>query len=188
MRSVEWFGLPLLAAALLVAPGAADAQIPDALSFEVRGGFGFPTGDLEDGTETGAGFGGDVYWAFHRMFSAYGGWSWMEWDCDHPDCGPDESVSTSGFDLGVKVLFDQGWRAIPWARGGLVFHDLEDSDGDDIDGDAGFELGVGVDWPIGEVLSFVPSLRYTSYGLDEDVVGDFGVSWVTLDLGLHVHF
>jgi opacity protein-like surface antigen len=84
-------------------------------------------------------------------------------------------------------------------RGGLLYHTLDlDVDGTvadeiicdgDCDSDAslGFEVGGGLDFPLGRKVSVTPAVRYTSYEADfGDADDDPTISSVVLDVGLRI--
>lgn len=177
----------LAAVAALTFAGAAEAQtLP--LSFEVRGGFAIPTGDFEEGLETGVTVGANATFNITPMLGIYAGYSWTQFGVEDLD---DVDVTDSGLDAGVKASFGlPGFPVMPFLKGGLVYHSLEISDGEDeesSDTELGFEVGGGFTLPLGPRISFTPAVTYTQYGLgDEDIDLDIDVSYIKLDIGLNI--
>lgn len=146
---------------------ATGAQAQLAFSVEVRGDFSFPTDDLDDGYEWGAGFTGDLYLDFHETFSAYAGYSWTQLPADEEQAAPiPEDASTSGFELGLKAKLPVAEQFGPWVRAGVLFHELDLGEGIETDRETGFQIGLGLDIPLGMVVSVTPALHYSSYGVD----------------------
>jgi len=185
------------AATGLAAPSGATAQ---ALSLELRGGLNRPVSDFRDrggiAARGDAGFGGDVIFSVGPTLSLYGGYAWDRFGC--VDCEDGDWITSRGFEAGAKVLFSTAERALPgrpWVRLGVVANKAElqllgfDSTSDT---GVGFQGSVGVDLPLGEVLSFSPALRYQRFSAEFTPVGDLTVakttvSYLSLDLGLHIH-
>lgn len=163
-------GIGLLAAA----PAAAQTS---PFSLEARTGATIPTGDLSDaGVESGLLFAVDVYYTFAPTFSLYGGWAYHGFSND---------VSVTGPRAGLKVLFPMAGDATPWVRGGATYNQL-DGLGGTSDSNLGVELGAGIDYALSPRLSITPAARYESFSPDLDASGT--VSFLTLDLGIHLHF
>ena len=182
--------LTALAASLaLAAPLAAQNQV----SLELRGSLQRPTGDFGDAANGDAGFGGDVFINLNPRLSLYGGYSLENFGCE--GCGDDDRFRSKGFEAGAKVLFGQRGAILPWARAGATFHQLEVDNGvidATSDRKVGFQASVGVDIPLGQVLSFSPALRYQAYQAEFDVIDDAvvaqrDVGFLALDFGLHIH-
>lgn len=157
-------------------PGHARAQ----WALEARVGSGIPTGELTDGpvAQTGGfAFAAEAMFAADPRMTFYGGISHESFNCD--DCLSD--LSSTGFQGGIKFNLGRDGLALPWVRGGLLLHDAERVGGDGGWG-VGFDSGLGVDWKVAERLAVVPALRYAQYTVE-------GLTWsfLTLDLGLHVH-
>jgi hypothetical protein len=70
-------------------------------------------------------------------------------------------------------------------RGGVLFHDVELSGVDEkSDRSTGFEVGAGVDIPLGFVLSFTPGVLFRSYTPSFDGTDDGKVQYFDLSVGL----
>lgn len=154
MKTITTFAAAL--AALAFADGArAQSIIP--LSVEARAGAAVPVGGFKDvggGIGTGYGFGGNVGLKLNPLFGVYGGYSWTGYDFD----GVDETLTQQGLEGGVRVglgILPLG----PYARGGVVYHKLDD--GLERDGKLGYEVGAGLSFPLGIVISVTPEVSYT---------------------------
>jgi hypothetical protein len=165
-----------LAATLVATPSEASAQ----LSFEGRVGSAIPTGELtnEPGLDQTAGFSFavDGMVGLNDLTTVYAGVSRQSFNCD--GCSTD--VSTTGFNGGLKLILGSG-VALPWVRGGLMLHRAE-IDASSNDWGLGVDAGVGIDWRVSPAISVVPALRVNSYGS-----GPLSLTYVTLDMGLHIH-
>lgn len=185
--------------ALLGTAATADAQslglgIP--LSVEARGGVAFPTGDLGDADlNTGFGFQvGGILDVTPRL-GVYAGYSRTEFEAD--DNIVDASFIDSGLNAGIRASFAPilGLAgASPYVHGGLVYHEIElDVDGIDngdvggSDSSLGFEVGGGLDFPLGRKVSVTPAVKYVRYEPEFDGEGSDGdVSYVAVDVGLRI--
>ncbi len=191
--------------AIAAAPAALAAQMPGGFSVDVRGGVGVPTGDLGDdeefGAETGFGFGATAQFEVLPAVAIYGGWSRFAFPIESellPDV--DADLVDSGFNGGVKLMlpsFMLGGLS-PWIQGGAVYHNFEldgesefggvDGDGEIVENTLGYEVGGGLSFPLGQVISVTPGVRYISYSSDPDEVGEVNVSYVAADIGLMFRF
>lgn len=142
-----------------------------------------------------AGFGGDVIFNVSPALSVYGGYGWDRFGCE--GCGDGDWITSRGFEAGAKLILPaESMRAVsPWIRGGIVANKAKvDIGGFETTSDTGLGLqaSVGVDVPLGDVLSFSPALRYQRFSADFATIGDFlvaseTVSYLSLDFGLHIH-
>lgn len=168
------FGAIAVAALLVAAPAAAQDS---SISVEARSGVTFPTGDLSDaGIESGVIFGVDLFFAVDRALSLYAGWG------QH---GFSDDVSVSGPRVGAKVLFHTPGLATPWVRAGATFNELDSGGllGGSTDREIGLEAGAGIDYEVSDRVSVTPAARYHTFSPEGATV-----SYLTLDLGLHLHF
>ena len=187
--------LAALTGAALAHPSTAEAQ--QGFSLELRGSLNNPVGDFGDegglNATSEAGLGADLIYSTSPSFSLYGGWAREMFGCE--GCADDDGIHSQGFEGGVKLLMARESGALPWIRGGLIAHELTVEDGAveaTSDMGLGFQASVGVDLPLGEVLSFTPALRYQTYEAEFDLIGDeivaeSTVQHLALDLGLHIH-
>ena len=165
------------AAGLLMAGPAAAQDSP--LALEVRSGVTLPTGDLSDsGVESGVIFGVDLFYTVDPALSIYGGWGSHQFSND---------VSVSGPRAGLKVLFHTPGDATPWARAGATFNQADGLGTEPSDRGIGLEAGAGIDYELSDRVVVVPAARYhtfsASFGTAESTI-----SYLTLDLGIHLHF
>ena len=180
-------------AAVLAAADAAQAQLPTTpLSVVVRGGLVFPSGDLADedelgGVESGVTLGADLEFAFTPMFSAYAGYSWNQFGIEDVD---DADVTDQGFHAGVIANFAAG-SISPFVKAGAVMHNLsisvDDESEDAEDESIGFQVGGGVNIPLGNRLTVVPGVTYTSYKITLDEIDDDPtISHIAAEVGLKI--
>lgn len=157
-----WAAVLAMGMGLFALPGAAqDSRV----SFEVRGGYDFPIGDFSDsGIDSEFGFGANAVYTFTPQVSVYAGWGRDQFDCDM--CGGDDDIHSSGFEGGVKLHPRRASNAHPWARIGAIYHNFAGQvSGEDFESNrqVGLQLGLGVDLPLGEVLSVTPAVRFNSW-------------------------
>ncbi len=181
------------AAALLAAAGGAQAQMGPTTPFalELRGGLAFPTGDFGDGLENGWTAGLNGSFNFTPILGVYAGYTFNSFGVDEDEAGiEDVSVNDKGFDAGLRASFAGMGGFTPFLKGGLVFHEIEfDVDGESVSTDShlGFEIGGGVEIPLGPRMSFTPGVSFTSYSLDDDELEEeLDVTHIKVDVGLRV--
>lgn len=167
---------------ILFASIATPPEVYAQFSAEARIGGAMPTGELSDSPglnqTAGLSFALDGMYTFTPNVTAYVGGARQNFHCD--GCSVD--VNTTGFEGGLKYVFPTEGAAAPWVRGGVMLHRAS-VDGDNQDWGAGVDAGGGVDWLIRPDLALVPALRVNSYNS-----GSLSLTFVTLDLGLHLHF
>ena len=162
------------------AVGGVSAQ---GVSLEARGGLTFPTGDFGDIADGNAAFGGDVFFNVSPSVSIYGGYQYETFD----DGGDD--LSSNGFEAGLKLMAARESGVLPWVKVGGVLNKLE-AGAAESDRALGLQAAIGMDIPLGEVLSFSPALRYQAWTAEFDggfIVTEQSVRTFALDFGLHVH-
>lgn len=169
-----------LTAALAAATfaGTAHAQMRSPLSVEVRASAAIPTGDFANtggGIGTGYGIGADAHFALTPQFGVYAGYSYTGFDYDNFD----DTLKETGIDAGVRASLGSGAAFTPYLRGGIVYHKLNNQLGNS-DSRTGFEVGAGLDYPLGLVLSVTPEVSYTR--INQDAAPD--LSHVRLGVGL----
>lgn len=189
--------------AIAAAPAALSAQLPGGLSVDIRGGVGVPTGDLgddeESGAETGFGFGATAEFNVLPAVAIYGGWSRFAFPIESellPET--DADYVDSGFNGGVKLMLPSFMISglSPWIQGGAVYHNLEldaesdlaDTESEVVENTLGYEVGGGLSFPLGQVISVTPGVRYISYSSDPDGDSEVSVSYVAADIGLSIRF
>lgn len=194
------FASGILVGALALAPAAAGAQMALPVQLGVSGGAAFPMADLgrNDAVSTGWGFevnatlqvapGIGVYAAYDR----YG----FPFDTDPLiDLGQGEGeIVDQGFAGGIRLGIPGGGFGLnPWVRGGAIYNSAQ-FDYDTVENDPesesglGFEVGGGLDFPLGFVVSVTPSVRYRSYKPDFGESSDFDISYIVGELGLTFRF
>lgn len=152
--------LATVAAALaaVTLAGAARAQSAIPLAVEARASAAVPTGDFQDaggGIGTGYGFGVQGELRLSPLVGVYGGYSWTGYDFD----AGDDRLEQQGVDAGIRV----GLGPLPlgpYARGGIVYHRLGGGIPEQ-DSRLGYELGAGLSFPLGMVVSVTPEVSYT---------------------------
>ncbi len=175
-KTIAAFAAALAAVTLA---GAARAQSVVPLAIEARASAAVPTGDFEDtggGIGTGYGFGVDGELKLNPLFGVYGGYSWTGYDYE----AGEDRVEQQGVDAGVRVGL--GLLPLnPYARAGVVYHQLDDGITRH-ERKLGYELGAGLSFPLGQVLSVTPEVSYTRIN---DALGDDDhLSAVRLGVGL----
>jgi hypothetical protein len=188
MRKV--FSCALLVGSALVASGAS-AQSVLPLSFEVRGGLGVKTEEFrpsDEGITTasgGVGFGANAAFDFLPGVAVYAGYDRYSFNADIE--GVDAEYIDQGFVVGGRFTPRAGALLgfNPWVRGGVLFHDLQLTMLDDeSERSTGFEVGGGIDIPLGLVLSFTPGVIYRQYEPDFGDTEAAKVSYFDISLGL----
>lgn len=190
MRTPTW---TLLMAAIAAASATSVSAQDARFSLEIRGGYDFPMGDLNDsGVESEVGFGGQAVYTFTPQVSVYGGWGRDQFGCDV--CGSDDDdIHSSGLEGGVKLHPTRATNAHPWVRIGAIYHTFAGRiAGVEFESDrqVGLQLGLGVDLPLGQVMSVSPAVRFHSWtakfdgpnGLDP-TDSERGVRYLSVDLG-----
>jgi hypothetical protein len=178
-------------------PSPATAQT---VSLEVRGGLDRSVAEFRDAggmaARGDAGFGGDILFNVTPIVSLYGGYGWDRFGC--AGCGEGDWITSRGFEGGAKLLFAASplsGALSPWIRAGVVANEARVAyNGFETTSErgVGFQVGVGVDLPLGAVLSASPAIRYQRFPADFTVIGegtlaDETVSYLSFDVGLHFH-
>lgn len=182
--------------------GSAEAQGFFPLAVEVRGGAGFPVGDFGDGVNTGWGFDANAQLRVAPMLSLYAGYGTI--DFDSSDEGGllgsgSGTVTDQGFHGGAMLSLPTGMLlgVSPYLRAGALYHEAKfDFENDDSDMESeknlGYEVGAGLTFPLGLVVSFTPEVKYRSYAPEWDNAfgseDDEKLSYVMVDLGLKFSF
>lgn len=188
------------ALALALGPAAAAAQIPLPVQLGVTGGAAFPTGDLgrEDAVSTGWGFEVNATLQVVPGIGVYAAFDRYEFPFDSDplvDFGQGEGdVVDQGIAGGIRLSIPAGGFGLsPWLRGGAIYNSAR-FDFDAVENETesesalGFEVGGGLDFPLGFVVSVTPSVRYRSYKPDFGGSDDFDISYIVGELGLTFRF
>lgn len=195
-RMLRLLAPALLLGAALALPARAQTTLP--LSFEVRGGVGFPVSDFDDGASMGWSVGGTVRYHTTAAIDLYGGF-------DFASFPPDDDLDFEGVDLDFR---DFGVRAgvrtdlqlavapsvVPWLEAGLLVNrtSVKGSTGSnsatvDADWALGAEVGAGFSIPIGPRAALTPGVRFRTHKADfGDDLGDTTVSYFVVDVGVLV--
>ena len=175
-KTIVTFAAALAAVTLA---GRAQAQSIIPLAVEARASAAVPMGDFKDfegGIGTGYGFGVNGELKLNPLFGVYGGYSWTGYDLEEGD----ERLEQQGIDAGVRVGL--GLLPLrPYARGGIVYHKLDDGHDHGNERKLGYEVGAGLSFPLGAVISVTPEVSYTRIG--EALEGQ-DVSALRLGVGL----
>lgn len=177
--------------------GTGSAQSP--FSLEIRGGLPFPTGEFSDiGNDIGGGLEGNYNLGASAelrvtpMLGVYAGYTYSRFKVEDFD-GID--AVDEGFDAGVRASFST-MGLFPWVKGGVVYHDAEFVFDEDLGvgperveitgRQLGFEIGGGVEVPLGQHLSFTPGVSYVQYSADETAGDDLDITYVKADVGMRI--
>lgn len=187
----------MLALATLGAVGTADAQSRTPFSVEIRGGLPFPVGDFQDtqgGLQTGYSLGGSAIFQVTPMLGLYAGYSTNRFEVENTE---NREVNDAGFHGGLMASFPMTTGLNPFVKGGVVYHETElSANGEGVDladdePELGFEVGAGLEIPLGRTLSFTPAVTYTRHSLENTGLlgtSELDVSYVKADVGLRVRF
>jgi hypothetical protein len=190
----------MLAGTLALAPAAGAAQMALPIQLGVSGGAAFPMGDLgrDDAVSTGWGFEVNGTFQVAPGIGIYAAFDRYEFPFDEDpllNLGQAEGdIVDQGFAGGIRLAIPAGGFGLsPWVRGGAVYNSAQfdyDTVDDDPETDSalGFEVGGGLDFPLGFVVSVTPSVRYRSYKPDIAGSNEFDMSYVVGELGLTFRF
>lgn len=166
----------LLSTAPLIAQEEQEEERPPPITLEARGGYSLPVATLHDlGARSDFGYGLALTLGISPAFGLYAGWGRDIFHCDR--CSGDGQIEASGVEVGGKFIVPDRERAHPWVKAGLLasrslletgtsrFHS---------DRHVGFHGAVGLDAPLGDLISFSPSVRFNSFRSEYDgLEGDF---------------
>lgn len=190
-----------LTAAVLAAPGAAQTG-PDARdwSLEFQAGAAVPTAEIE-GEDLGTGFGFEATVARRLLphLFVYAGWDWHRFAPDAVLGQADVDLEETGYVFGLRFQHpfrgEEGGAAYRLRAGVTANHiELEDADGellDDSGHGAGFEVGAGAVFPLGDRWMIGPEARFRSLGRELDVGDgpvDVDLRYLTFDVVVSYHF
>jgi len=168
------------AAAVAALTFAAPAQSQSLLPFAVEGrtGLAFPTGDFGNALGTGYSVGANVSFNVLPAVAVYGGYSYTQFDFDD-DLGGDDSFNVKGLEAGARLRLPMVGLS-PYLKGGVVYYNGGVSGGPDVDNELGFQVGAGLDYRLGPVVSFTPEVSYVSVPAERGP----DASFVRADVGL----
>ncbi|HEX2092022.1 MAG TPA: outer membrane beta-barrel protein [Longimicrobiaceae bacterium] len=171
-----------LAALACSAPAGAQSILP--FSVEGRGGLAFPSGDFGETLGLGYALGAHAIFNFLPFIGLYAGYSYHTFDFDEdalPGAG-DEAYTLQGFDAGVRLSVPTPGIALgPYLRGGIVYYEPGVT-GTDVDSDRelGYQAGVGIDYPLGIIVSLTPEVSYVTLPANRGPDANF----IKVDFGL----
>jgi len=191
---------PALALGAMLAHGA-HAQTTLPLSFEVRGGVAFPTGDFADGASTGWTVDGTVRYTVQPTLELYAGYQHASFEVDDSQDleGVDVGIADDGARAGARLLMGGVGAVRPWVEAGLIYNrtSVSGSDGEtsvtfDSDWGLGFEAGAGFTLDLSPQVALTPGVRYRQHSTHFDLAdvgeGDLDASYVAVDMGINFHF
>ena len=152
---------PVLAALVVAGAiaGPLAAQLPRVpLSLEARGGIAQPA-DAFNGAEGGTA--GEVSATWHALpfIGVYGAYQHNRFGWDNTG----GHITDSGWAAGVRVAVPMPLVPIdPWIRGGVVMHDLEGTLSS-AEGQRGWEVGGGLEFPLSRGLTLTPGVLWSRY-------------------------
>lgn len=182
--------LSMAAALALALPGAAEAQV----SVELRGSLNKSISDFGDQSDGEAGFGAALQYGLTENVTGFVGYDRQLFDC--AQCAEDDDgVQSQAFEGGLKV-HTSGDGLRPWAKAALGAYtlDVDQAAGDaETDPSMGFNLGAGVDLPLGDVLTVSPGVRYHRFDADfepsdDALVDTQATQYLTFDVGVTIDF
>lgn len=153
-------------------------------SFEVRGGLNGPLSDFRDGGARGdASFGVDAFFRIAPGLDAFGGWARDQFTCE--ECETGEGTDLQGFEAGLQYTALPGATVRPWLRLGATYQKAETEFASVVvtsDSEFGLQAAGGVRFPLGDVVSVSPGLRYQrlspgDLGTLSYLVGELGLRW-----------
>lgn len=199
MRNRSFVG-GLLVCAIVAAPSVAGAQMALPVKLGVSGGAAMPMGDFgrDDAFDTGWGF--EVNANLHLVsglgvYAAYDRYEFpFERDIVFGLGQSSGDLVDHGLAGGLVLAVPGGGMGLnPWIRGGAIYNSAQfdfDNVEDDPESESalGWEVGGGLDFPLGFVVSVTPSVRYRTYAPDFGGSSDFDVSYLVGELGLTFRF
>lgn len=183
------------AASAQVSPLQVEVNVGAAVSVqEFAGREGFE-GEAGDGSTFG------VHFALttRSYLTWYVGFSQHRFACDGATCGQVDDIVTTSWDVGARINLLSG-PVVPWIRAGVVSHLAElDFTGAVTEGSTptvrlesdrgwGFEGGAGVMITLAPRLAINPGVRYSRVTTGFDGIGNLGMRFLSVDLGLVLGF
>lgn len=163
--SMKYMAAILLSFLMLTA--SMPVQAKDNWNIELRAGASSATQELgESELNNGVGFEGAVAYAFMPHLSAYLGWGWNQFKSDETDTQPEMTFEETGYTFGLQFIHPFGQSGLGYmVRAGGVFNhiELEDKDGEIVEDTGhgiGWQIGAGLEIPLGDDWQLRPSARY----------------------------
>ena len=141
--------------------------------------------------EMGLGFGATVAYRIMPHLHLYGGWDWLQFGAEQSFAGSDHEFGETGYTFGLRFEHPLGDMSSVLYRaeaGGTYKHvEIEDQDGNitaDSEHSLGYELGLGLLWPVGNTWRIGPTFRFRSLEPEFDIAG--GTSGTLRYVGLEL--
>ena len=170
-----------VAMTVIVGASAAEAQSP--VRFGLAGGLSMPQSDLKDaGFENG--FHGQVMLGFGMMALPVK----LRADLSYHNMGADEALLGGDSDLRViggalNAIVGMGGIGVkPYLTGGLGFYNWKVGDSDEAENDFGLNGGVGLEFSLTGMSTFL-EVRYVKLFVDDEGV-DFSAAVVPITFGI----
>ena len=179
------FGL-VAGLAMLGAAGNLEAQVSP-LSLEVRGGAPFPTGSFEDAYNTGVSYEITGIVNVAPGLGVYAGYG--QTDFELRDAAIDGNATDRGVHAGLRASVPGNLPFGPWVRGGVVYNELHRGAlgvRTTSERELGYEIGGGLEFPLGRHVSVTPGATFVSTDRDTVTGGDDNINYVRADIGLRV--
>ena len=143
------------------------------VTVDLRGSAAMPTQELAGADlDMGFGFGGTVAYRLMPHLHLYGGWDWLHFGADQSFAGTNMDFEETGYTFGLRFEHPLVASSALMYRieGAGTYKHLEIEDDGSIIGDSGhelgFELGLGVLWPLGSTWRLAPTVRYRALSND----------------------
>ncbi len=148
-------------------------------ALELRPNLNFPTDKIGDtDLKTGFGFEVAINYNFIEHVGVYAGWGWNQFKSDTSGGVEDFDFEETGYTFGLQFIHPIGTsdNLSYLVRAGGIYNHLEkENEGGDITGDSGhglgWELGVGMQYDLGNSWLLRPQLGYRALSGDFDGEG-----------------
>jgi hypothetical protein len=167
-------------------------------SVNVRSNINFPTKKLGDATlKTGVGFEGVFAYQFLPNLSAYAGWGWNQFYANESFLGSQVDFEETGYSFGLQFTHPIANTNVNYLiYSGAIYNHIETENKDgkiinDTGHGFGWQIGSGVNIPIGNNFQVVPEIRYRT--LIRDIndgtkVTSVDLNYVSASLGMTFSF
>ncbi len=156
-----------LGALLFICTIPAEAQKKWGLTF--RTGANFPTKELGDANiKTGLGLEGTIDYRLLPSLAVYAGWGWNKFSASQSFAGSNIDFEETGYRYGLQFIQPIGSTKFKYSisGGGLYNHIETENASGEIISDSGHGLGWeadgGIQIPLGDRFSLIPTVRYHS--------------------------
>ncbi len=160
-------------------------------SAEFRPNIDFPTEDFVDSNvKVGFGFEFALGYNFMEHLGAYAGWGYNTFRIEDSELDFDETGYTFGLQF-IHPLGSSESLSYLLRAGGIYNHiEVEDKDGNSIDDSGhgiGWEVGVGLNYHIGDNWNLRPQIGYRALSREIDFEGtgfDIDLNYIAIGLGI----